>query len=58
MNVVFLKVIVELAFTCKIYEACKGLTNYKLILRESSLMNTTLRSFNEGCYLVYKNEFM
>jgi len=57
MNVVFMKVIVELAFTCKIYEACKGQINYKLILREPSLMNTTLRSFNEECYLVFRVNF-
>ena len=57
MNAVFIKVIVKLAFTCKIYEVCKDLITYKLTLREPSLTNTILRPFNEGCYLVFKVNF-
>jgi len=51
MNVVFMKVIVELAFPCKTYETYKNLINFKSVLQEPSFMNTTLRSFTEGCYL-------
>jgi len=58
MNVVLMEIIVEFAFTYKTYEAYKNLINFKLDLREPSFMNTTLRSFTEGCYRVYKNEFM
>jgi len=53
-----MEIIVEFAFTYKTYEAYKNLINFKLDLREPSFMNTTLRSFTEGCYRAYKNEFM
>jgi len=58
ITAVFMKVVAELTLTCKIDEAYKNLTNYKIVMRERSFLKTTLRSFTEGCYIVYKNKFM